>query len=95
MKKKYNYKIFFKIVILLLLVYSVFILKTFFNIKELFNSKEDFVIQSDGNGYEWFGYKLKHIFDYAFIDKNIIIDLENKYKHDLVIKSPPYSDFLS
>lgn len=89
MKNYNNYKIFFKIIILLLLlIYIIYILNNFFNVKiEFFNSKEDFIIQSEGMGYEWGGYKLKHIFEYVFNNKNIIIDLENKYKPDLVIKS--------
>ena len=89
MKKIYNYRIFLKIVIIIVLIYILYTLKNFFiwNI-ELFNTTEDFIIQSDGNGYEWFGYKIKHILDYSFSDKNIVIDLENKYKPDLIIKSP-------
>jgi len=45
------------------------------------------IIQSEGKGYEWGGIKLKHIFKYAFRDKTVIFDVQNKYKPDLVIKS--------
>lgn len=51
----------------------------------------NFIIKSEGLGYE-LGFKyFKYIFKYAFPDKNIIYDFNNEYNNpDLVIRSPHF-----
>lgn len=47
----------------------------------------NFIIASEGLAYKIAFSKLKHIFNLAFPDKNIIYDIERKYKPDLIIRS--------
>lgn len=92
MKKNYNYKIFLKILLLLILILILLVHKfksSFFF--EFFNNnkKEDFIIHT-GCAYNSAS-KLIHILQYAFPDKNIIIDTEYKYKPDFVLSDNTYT----
>lgn len=47
----------------------------------------NFIIASEGLAYKIAFSNLKHIFNLAFPDKNIIFDIDRKYKPDLIIRS--------
>jgi hypothetical protein len=48
---------------------------------------DNFIIASEGLAYNNAFFKLKHIFNLAFPDKNIIYDIEKKYKPNLILRS--------